>query len=92
MNYSTHELTQQIVRAINKKKAIDLKVLDVQTLTPLTRVFIIAVAANVRQTKAIADAVEETVETLVENIPVLPHADKIRRTESKYIIFLISII
>ena len=61
LNYSTHQLAKQIVTAINKKKVIDLKVLDVKHLTPLTEVFIIAVASNVRQTKAIADEVEELV-------------------------------
>ena len=70
MNYSTHELTKQIVTAINKKKVLDLKVLDVHTLTPLAEVFIIAVASNVRHTKAIADAVEECITNFAEKEPI----------------------
>lgn len=60
MNSHTQELVKVISDEINKKKIIDMDILDVQELTPLTEVFIIAVASNVRQTKAIADAVEET--------------------------------
>lgn len=70
MSYSTHELAKQIVTAINKKKILDLKVLDVQGLTPLTEMFIIAVASNVRQTKAIADEVEEAVLEFAEKQPI----------------------
>ncbi|WP_054742377.1 ribosome silencing factor [Cellulosilyticum ruminicola] len=70
MSYSTHELAKQIVAAINKKKVLDLKVLDVQGLTPLTEMFIIAVASNVRQTKAIADEVEEVVQEFAEKSPI----------------------
>lgn len=58
LNTETHQLVKQIVTAINKKKVEHLNVLDVEALTPLTEVFIIAVASNVRQTKAIADEVE----------------------------------
>ncbi len=70
MSYSTHELAKQIVVAINKKKVLDLKVLDVQGLTPLAEMFIIAVASNVRQTKAIADEVEEVVQEFAEKQPI----------------------
>lgn len=70
LSYSTHELAKHIVAAINKKKVLDLKVLDVQGLTPLTEMFIIAVASNVRQTKAIADEVEEVVQEFAEKGPI----------------------
>lgn len=70
MSYLTHELAKEIVEAINKKKVLDLKVLDVQGLTPLTELFIIAVGSNVRQTKAIADGVEEAVLEFAEKHPI----------------------
>lgn len=59
MDTQTYTLGQQIMAAINNKKTIRLEALDVHELTPLTDLFIIAVASNERQTKAIADEVEE---------------------------------
>lgn len=59
MNTTTYVLGKQIVKAIEKKKAIKVEVLDVHNLTPLADLFIIAIASNVRQTQAMADEVEE---------------------------------
>lgn len=59
MNKTTYTLGNRIVEAIQKKKVIQVEVLDVHELTPLTDLFIIAVGSNVRLTKAIADEVEE---------------------------------
>lgn len=59
MDTSSYLLGKDIVEAIEKKKAINVEVLDVRQLTPLTDLFIIAVASNVRQTQAMADEVEE---------------------------------
>ncbi len=62
MNKAVYTLGKQIVQAIEKKKVISVEALDVQSLTPLADVFIIAVASNVRQTQAMADEVEELLE------------------------------
>ncbi len=52
-------LAKQIYDAINRKKAVNIEVLDVHQLTTLTDIFIIATANNIRQTQAIADEIEE---------------------------------
>ena len=59
MNTETYTLGKQIATAINNKKVVKLDVFDVAQLTPLAELFIIAIAANVKQTKAMADEVEE---------------------------------
>lgn len=59
MNNHTQELAKKIVDIINKKKVVKLELLNVQALTSLTDLFIIAVASNTRLTKAIADEIEE---------------------------------
>ena len=59
MNTTAYTLGKNIVEAIQKKKVVNIETLDVHELTPLTDLFIIAVASNVRQTKAMADEVEE---------------------------------
>jgi ribosome-associated protein len=51
---------QQAAQAAQDKKAIDLAVLDVREVSSFTDFFIICSGQNVRQVKAIADAVEET--------------------------------
>ncbi len=58
MKGRTYELAKQIARIIDNKKIISMDILDVEGLTPLADLFIIATASNVRQTKAIADEVE----------------------------------
>lgn len=59
MNNTTYTLVKQIYDAINSKKVVTIDILDVEKITPLTEVFIIAVASNVRQTQAMADEVEK---------------------------------
>jgi ribosome-associated protein len=50
---------QQAAQAAQDKKAIGLAVLDVREVSSFTDYFIICSGQNVRQVKAIADAVEE---------------------------------
>ena len=66
MNTTTYTLGENIVKAIQNKKAVNVEVLDVHELTPLTDLFIIAVASNIRQTQAMADEVEELLAKLGE--------------------------
>lgn len=51
---------QQAARAAQDKKAVDLAVLDVRTVSSFTDFFVICSGQNTRQVRAIADAVEET--------------------------------
>ena len=51
---------QQAARAAQDKKAADLAVLDVRTVSTFTDYFVVCSGQNTRQVKAIADAVEET--------------------------------
>lgn len=59
MNEAAYTLGKCIVEAIEKKKVVQVEALDVHELTPLTDLFVIAVASNTRQTQAMADEVEE---------------------------------
>lgn len=52
------ELTKNIVRALDTKKAEDIKVLKVENVTILADYFVIATGTNSTQVKAIADEVE----------------------------------
>ena len=54
---------------MNQKNPTSIQILDVHEITPLTDVFIIAIASNIRQTQAIADQVEDV---LLKN-GILPH-------------------
>ncbi len=54
------EQIQQAATAARDKKAMDLAVLDVRGVSTFTDYFIICSGQNVRQVKAIADGVEET--------------------------------
>lgn len=63
MDQITYALGKQIVETLENKKALTVEVLDVHNLTPLADLFIIAVGSNVRQTQAMADEVEELLET-----------------------------
>jgi ribosome-associated protein len=51
---------QQAARAAQDKKAIDVAVLDVRDVSSFTDYFLIGSGQNLRQVKAIADAIEET--------------------------------
>jgi ribosome-associated protein len=54
------EQIQQAATAARDKKAVDLAVLDVRGVSTFTDYFVICSGQNVRQVRAIADAVEET--------------------------------
>ena len=58
LNTTTYTLGKNIVTAIQKKKVIQVQALDVHELTPLTDIFILAIAPNIKQTQAMADEVE----------------------------------
>lgn len=51
-----------IVKALDSKKATDIKVLDVKNLTTLTDYFVIATGNSDKQVQALSDFVEETME------------------------------
>lgn len=53
------ELTTQIVRTLDKHKAIDVQVLEVGGLTSVADRFVIASGGSTTQVKALADYVEE---------------------------------
>lgn len=56
------QIVEQIVKAMNEKKAEDIKVLDIREQTGIADFFVICTGKTTPQTKAIADFVEEKVE------------------------------
>lgn len=62
---------QAAVQAAVDKKAFDLDVLEVGGLTSIADFFILCSANTERQTKAIADAVEQSVRTRADTRPIL---------------------
>lgn len=52
-----------IAKACNDKKGFDIKILSLKKLTPMTDYFIIASGNSITQTVAIADEVEEKMES-----------------------------
>ena len=62
-------LVEQIVKALDEKKGIDIKVLDIHAQTGIADYFIIASGTSSPHTKALSDFVEEKVQKdLGENI------------------------
>lgn len=53
------ELVKTAYVALDEKKAVDIKIIDITNVTVIADYFIIAGAANDRQVKALADNVEE---------------------------------
>ena len=53
------EIVKTAYDALDEKKAIDIKIIDISKVTVIADYFIIAGAANERQVKALADNVEE---------------------------------
>lgn len=51
-----------IVKALDAKKATDIKVLDVRNLTTLTDYFVLATGNSDKQVQALSDHVEETMD------------------------------
>ena len=58
-NDRTRELVKLCYEALNEKKASDISVIDISSLSVVADYFIIASADNVRQTEALCDNVEE---------------------------------
>lgn len=62
-------LVKQIVKALDEKKGMDIKVLDIHAQTGIADYFVICNGTSTPHTKALSDFVEETVEqTLGERI------------------------
>lgn len=61
-------LAQKIHHILDNKKLESIEVLDVHEITTLADIFIIVIGANTRQTKALADELEDAL--LEENIKV----------------------
>ena len=55
-------LVKQIVKALDEKKAIDIKVLDIHAQTGIADYFVICNGTSTPHTKALSDVVEEKVE------------------------------
>jgi ribosome-associated protein len=59
MDKKTEDQLNLIYKAIDDKKGEDIKVIDVQELTPVTDYFVIATADNFTQLNAMRDNVDE---------------------------------
>lgn len=59
---------KKIVTAIDQKKAIDIKVLDISKVSVMADYFIIATASNTNQLEALVDATDE----IMHNMNILP--------------------
>lgn len=56
------EMTRLACKALEEKKAIDIKVIDIQGLSVMADYFIISTASNPNQVQAMVDNVEEMME------------------------------
>ena len=56
------EMTRIACKALDAKKAIDIKVIDIQGISVMADYFIISTAGNPNQVQAMVDNVEETME------------------------------
>lgn len=59
---SSKEMAKIAVTALEEKKAIDLKVIDISKISTIADYFIIGEGSNRNQVQAIADEVEESLE------------------------------
>ena len=57
---NSREVAKMAVEALNDKKAIDVKVIDISGMTVIADYFIIASGTNTNQVQSLADNVEET--------------------------------
>jgi ribosome-associated protein len=57
-------LTLEIYKALDDKKGLDIKILDVQELTSISDYFIIATGTSTKHASALADSVEEALSEL----------------------------
>ena len=55
-----NDILRRAVEAADQRKAIDLRVLDLRSVSDFTDYFVIASGSNQRQVQAIANAIEET--------------------------------
>ena len=55
-------LVEQIVKALDEKKGMDIKVLDIHAQTGIADYFVICNGTSARHTKALSDFTEENVE------------------------------
>ncbi len=56
---TSKEITKAAYAALDEKKAVDIKIIDISKVSVIADYFIIAGANNARQVKALADNVEE---------------------------------
>lgn len=59
-NNTSKEMTNLIIKALEEKKAEDIKIIDISEISVLADYFIIANGTNVNQIQALSDAVEES--------------------------------
>ncbi len=59
MKLQPEELSEQIAKAADEKKARDVVIMDMRALTPATDYFIVCSAGSTTQVKAIADNIED---------------------------------
>jgi len=57
--HPTNDTLRRAVEAADQRKAIDLRVLDLRSVSDFTDYFVIASGSNTRQVQAIANAIEE---------------------------------
>lgn len=57
---SPNDTLRRAVEAADERKAVDLRVLDLRTVSDFTDYFLIASGTNQRQVQAIAEAIEES--------------------------------
>lgn len=60
MEYSVKELAKAAIKALEDKKAEDIRVIDISTVSTIADYFIIASGTNRTQIQTLADNVEET--------------------------------
>ncbi len=58
---NTEELKEIVVEALEDRKGVDIKVLDVRGKSSVTDILVIAAGSSTRQVKALADSVVEKV-------------------------------
>ena len=64
MSLTTEQTIEKIVKALDSKKAIDIKAIKIGELTSIGDYFIIASGSSTSQTKALSDEVEEVLSKL----------------------------
>jgi ribosome-associated protein len=67
---AAHELAQVAAQAADSKKATDTIILDVGETLAIVEAFVVTSAANRRQVRTIADAVEEEAKVLLDRSPL----------------------